>query len=452
MLRRLLPLLGLLACRPAATPPATPTTPGLTPTAFAAQQRAWFDLRKRAAAAMAAEDFKGAADLTREALAASPDHTGLRYTLARALALAGEKDAAFAALDALAGYAQTFPIDQDPALASLQADPRLPALVARFTAAAAPIQTAELRPAATVDIPTFLPECAEPDPRTGDLYLSSVHERRILRVRTDGRRDDLVPPAGHGLWSVLGLRLDPTRNLLWATTTASQTTRDLQKEDAGQSALFAFRLEDGAVAARHLLAEPGVPHDLGDLALLPNGTIIVSDNVAGMLHVLDAPDAALRPLVPAGTFASPQGVVADDTGARLYLADYALGLHALDLTDPAAPTIHPLAAPAHASLRGIDGLDRARRSLVASQNGVAPARVVRIDLDADGLAIDAVTTLAAGLPSFDDPTLVRVVGDQFYVVANSHWNHVDRDGRVPPDADRWSGPLVLAGPHGAPKH
>lgn len=288
------------------------------------------------------------------------------------------------------------------------------------------------------------------DPRTGDLYLSSVHERRILRVRADGRRDDLVPPAGHGAWSVLGLRLDPTRNLLWATTTATPATRDLQKEHAGQSALLALRLEDGALVARHLLAEPGAPHDLGDLALLPDGRVVASDNAAGMLHLLDAPDAALRPLVPAGTFASPQGVVADETGARLYLADYALGLLALDLADPAAPAIHPLRAPAGASLRGIDGLDRAHRSLVAAQNGVAPARVLRIDLDAAGLAIDAVTTLAAGLPTFDDPTLVRVGGDQLYLVANSHWNRLDRGGALPADADRWSGPLVLAGPHGAP--
>lgn len=455
---RLALLLALAACSPASAP----TTPGSShvapqpaakspwqdATAFAARQRAWFELRKAAGAAMQRQEFHEAAKLYREALDQSPDHTGVRYSLARALALAGLPDLAFATLADLTAYAQVFPLAQDPAFEALRADPRLAELAARFAGFAAPEARTEVRVAATLAAPTFMPECAAPDPATGDLFLSSVHERRIVRVRRDGRADDFVPPGGHGLWSVLGLRVDPARGLLWATTAATTATRDLQDADKDRAALLAFRLEDGALAEKHLVEEPGVAHNLGDLVVMRDGVVVVSDAGAGMLHVLGGPGDTLRPLVPAGTFASPQGLAVSESSRKLYLADYALGLFILDIYDGDGPIIREIPAPPGECFRGIDGLDHVKHSLIAVQNGVAPARVTRIDLsEASEAQVRGVAPLLRGLDGFDEPTLARVAGDDLYLVANSHWNRLDRDGKLPADAAGWSGPVVLAAPH-----
>ena len=35
------------------------------------------------------------------------------------------------------------------------------------------------------------------------------------------------------------------------------------------------------------------------------------------------------------------------------------------------------------------------------------------------------------LEHFDEPNLGTVVGDEFYFIANSHWNRFDRDGNLP---------------------
>ena len=43
-------------------------------------------------------------------------------------------------------------------------------------------------------------------------------------------------------------------------------------------------------------------------------------------------------------------------------------------------------------------------------------------------------------PDFDEPNLGQVVGDDFYVVANSHWNRFDKDNNLP---EGLSGPIVL---------
>ena len=55
--------------------------------------------------------------------------------------------------------------------------------------------------------------------------------------------------------------------------------------------------------------------------------------------------------------------------------------------------------------------------------------------------------VAMNLPGFDEPNLGQVVGDDFYFIANSHWNRFDADGNLPPDLD---GPVVLRIDVGAP--
>ena len=99
-----------------------------------------------------------------------------------------------------------------------------------------------------------------------------------------------------------------------------------------------------------------------------------------------------------------------------------------------------MSVPRTISDYGIDGLYRYRDKLIAIQNGIQPHRVVAFALSDDGLAIDSADVLAMNLPEFDEPTLGTVVGDDFYFVANSHWNRFDRDGNLP---DGLAGPVVM---------
>jgi len=44
------------------------------------------------------------------------------------------------------------------------------------------------------------------------------------------------------------------------------------------------------------------------------------------------------------------------------------------------------------------------------------------------------------LPEFDEPNLGVIRGDDFLIIANSHWNRFDRDGNLPDDL---TAPIVL---------
>jgi sugar lactone lactonase YvrE len=137
-------------------------------------------------------------------------------------------------------------------------------------------------------------------------------------------------------------------------------------------------------------------------------------------------------LVPPGRLVSPQGLVVSADGSVLFVADYALGLCAVDL---ASGEVRRLETPPAATTCGIDGLDRDGNDLIAIQNGVRPHRVVRITLAPDLSRVTGVEVVEQLHPRHDEPTLGAVVDGAFYYVANSHWGAWDRDGNlVAPEA------------------
>ena len=64
------------------------------------------------------------------------------------------------------------------------------------------------------------------------------------------------------------------------------------------------------------------------------------------------------------------------------------------------------------------------------QNGVTPARVVRLQLDPPGQRITAVTILDRNLPQAPEPTIGTVWGNRYFYVANSQWEAYDDAGRL----------------------
>jgi len=84
------------------------------------------------------------------------------------------------------------------------------------------------------------------------------------------------------------------------------------------------------------------------------------------------------------------------------------------------------------TLLGIDGLYFHRGALVGVQNGVNPARVVRLQLGKDSKSVRSFEVLEANSPFFDEPTLGVLVGDDFYYNADSQWGAIDKDGHLAP--------------------
>ncbi len=73
-------------------------------------------------------------------------------------------------------------------------------------------------------------------------------------------------------------------------------------------------------------------------------------------------------------------------------------------------------------LKGIDGLEYYKGSLIAIQNGVYPFRVMRYFLNSTMDAVTHYEIIDWNHPAFNEPTNGTIVNDVLYYIANSQWS------------------------------
>lgn len=359
-----------------------------------------------------------------------PAHPGILYALASARAMNADARGAVATLSRLADMGLAYDPTGDEDFAGLAADPGFAEVAGRLAANGGPVGVADT--AFTLPWRDFVPEGLARDPRSGDVFVSGVHARRVVRVGGDGRAEPFVD----GLWSALGLAVDAERRILWIGTAAMPETAGADSSELGRGAVVGVDLASGRRVAELSLPEDGRAHVPGDLSLAPDGTLFVSDGAAGVLWVRRPGSASLDVLTGPDRLVSPQGSALSADGRTLWLADYSLGLLAVD---PSTGVARSLSQPEDAALLGIDALLLEGNDLIAVQNGVRPARVLRIRLDGERVA--GWEAIAAALPAFEEPTGAFLDAGRLWLVANSHWDRFE-DGRLR-DPESLSPPLVL---------
>lgn len=397
--------------------------------------------RSRAAYRQAVVDrqngnYPGYLDRMRECVWLRPDHPELLYGLANAFALNGNPDSALVCLEQIAEMGLTAPAREDSALVSLVGDRRFKDVLDRFDANTQPTMTCRI--AFTLPQQDLVPEGLAYDPGSKSFFISSVRERKIMRYQ----RGEITRFAGgltDTLWSMMGMRLDAARGRLWVAAAAIREGKDVPARDLGGTGVLAFDVKTGALSSRRILPADGAPHLFGDLTLDASGDVYVTDSSGGGLYRVPAMGGGPSPVIPPGTFISPQGLDMGEGGRILYVADYSQGVFRVDLESKTAALLRH---PARQTLLGIDGLYRHGNSLIAVQNGVRPQRVLRLMLNGAGEKIEKIEILESSLPLFDDPTLGVIVGEAFYFIANSHWPQFDAEGNLPPP-ERLTPPTVL---------
>ena len=207
-------------------------------------------------------------------------------------------------------------------------------------------------------------------------------------------------------------------------------------EDLGKTGLFRLDVESGEITRAAILPQRVEQQLLGDL-VIAGEQIYTTDSLGGALYRYDTRTDEFVTVLEPGTLGSPQGLVLDETGEHLYVADYTGGLYRVRLADGELAAVN---VKGEMSPYGIDGLYRTGDTLIAIQNGIRPHRVVSMRLADDGLTVSATDVLAANLPEFDEPTLGAIRGGRFFFVANSHWNRFDAENGLPAGL---SGPIVL---------
>jgi hypothetical protein len=379
-------------------------------------------LQQQAHADHVAEDKHGyleAALKVRSLLNDAPD--AIEAT-AIAYADVGDSEHALAALDEFADMGQAddrLLTGKDKAFVALHDLPAYKSILEHFRQNKTPVARSEL--AYKLADAGLVPEDIDFDPQSKTFLITSVLEKKIVRVSASGQVSAFASsPSG---WPMLAIKVDAKRSRVWAAEVAIDGFGIVPRSDWGRSAVLCIDLQTGKLVNRI----EGPKHAaLGDMALTAAGVPIVSDGGSGGVYRVE--DGRLI-LINGKDFISPQTPAAIPGGDLALVPDYARGIGILDLKDGRVRWLNRDGG-AQVALNGVDGLYYVDGAIILTQNGTSPERVVRMKLDRSRTKVVSEEVIERATATLGDPTHGVVIGDWFYYIANSGWNVLDEHGGV----------------------
>ena len=374
---------------------------------------------KAGADALTKKDFVAARQDYTDALKLAPQHPTAIYRLALTNSSLGNAKGAFALLNRIAAMGLQLPPAFGASFAVLKGRPefeRVRKEIARNTAALCNCSTIFDGPAQP-----FIAEGIAFDPRSNRLLVSSVYQRKMVAI-ANGRMHDFSGALPEGL-SPFSITLDRKHDRVWVSAASLAQSHGATAAQHDRSALLAFDLRNGTVIA-NIAAPKGAI--LGDTAIAPDDTVYTTDSKGGVYR-LRRDGKALEPVTTG--LVSAQGVAISADNRTALVADYALGLVRLDL---ATGKLVSVIVPESVTTLGMDGMAVLTDGwFVATQNGIAPARIVRFRLSPDWSRVTRFDVVARNAPQIADPSLLTVVGKDVYVAGISQWASFDEDRTDP---------------------
>jgi hypothetical protein len=220
---------------------------------------------------------------------------------------------------------------------------------------------------------------------------------RILAEGADGAID-LTREASAGFLDVMALDIDTTRGDLWVVSAQA---------DGSVATVHKLQLVSGRALARYDVPADLAPVKPADLAVTASGTVLVLDALRSRVIALRPGAAALELAISLNDVGAVSLALGNRDGTG-YVA-HRDGISRFDLR---SRTTNHLAGPAGTNLRGIDRLRRTGRELIGVQAlSDGSRRLVRLVLDAQGLAITRLQVVGVALPATGPPALTAVCDD-----------------------------------------
>lgn len=370
-------------------------------------------LAEASARAYQAKNYKAFLELQKRIFALEPGNTGAVYNLACAQALNGHAAESVQLLDKLLALKIDLNADTDSDFKAIDQSPEWATFKKQLAELRQPIVHSTV--AFTLPDKNLVPAGIAVDPQTGDTYIASVRERKILKRTKDGVVSDFATRKD-GLMAVFDLVLDPVRKQLIASTAALSFMQDFKKEDEGKAGICIFDLNTGKLARSVFLSPDPEHHLLSTMAEDKDGNIFVTDYSAGAIYRLRRASNEIELYISSVEFHAPQALALSADERTLYVADYVDGIWAAEVL---STDLHHLDTSPDVWVGGITGLRRVGNSLIALQTAAKPNRLVRMLLDPKAERITSVETLESNLPSYAGPVLGSISGDDLFYIANS---------------------------------
>lgn len=266
------------------------------------------------------------------------------------------------------------------------------------------------------------------------LLLTEMRRGTVWRMTPGGHARDLKLDRVPGMSAIWAVRATPDDKSLWVSSAPmaphNRARTATPPTPPPAAALWQIDSESGAVIRRWALPDSMAEHAPGDLLVLRDGRVLVSDAATASLYVLHPRTGTLQ-TVRHPLLRSPQGVVelpADRAGASrdvVLLADYSHGLLRIALS---TGDVQRVDDASDRTVLGLDGLVWHKGQLVAVQNGLATPRVVAIALDHEARRVRDVVTIWRDTSVLVSPTTLASDGEALWLFTNTQWDDYAPDG------------------------
>lgn len=267
------------------------------------------------------------------------------------------------------------------------------------------------------------------DEGRGSFLVGTETDGAVVVVSPDGSSDVLIKANDeNGLWAIRGLFADNKNNRLWVSSAAVPAFSAYQASDKGRGALFEFDLATLELKGRYEVPSDGQIHELGPIAVSGDGDIYIADLAQPIIFHKTAKGEQLAAIISIKDLVGLRDLAVSPDSTRLYIADSVMGIMVVDL---AQQTSAMLTGPENMNLGAISGLFYHNNELVMIQNGFQPQRIMRLELDASGSNVVAISPLAIALDEFDRPAFGTVKGEDVYYFANPGKNKLVKVMKTP---------------------
>ncbi len=271
----------------------------------------------------------------------------------------------------------------------------------------------------------MLPESVAYDPKDGSFYVGSVRKGKIVRRDKKGTESDFIKPRQDGLWSVIGIKINPTRRILWVCSFEGDELEGRQKRDRSASGIFAFNLDTGKLIRKWVMDATGEQHGFNDLVVTRGNDVYATHMFKdSAIYRLTEKDKKLEMFSAPPELKEPNGITITPDEKTLYVA----GLDGIVSIDIASKKSQMLKAPEGENTGAIDGIYCSRGGLL----GIQGSSINFYELDETQTRITVTNVLEMNHPLMKIPTTGVIVGNEFYYVANANFDAVKPDGTLDP--------------------
>lgn len=381
------------------------------------------------------------------AVSLAPNNPKMMFTLARACALKGQKEAALTWLARALNLGYYFELPGDPDFSCLRNLDAFGRIMKMVQERKTPVHNSEI--AFCLAEKDLMPEGIAFDPVRETFYIGSYYKRKILSIAKDGCVNDFVTEGQDGLWNVAGIRVDAERRILWINSAATGELRLGVTGRPVESGVFAYDLDQKKFLKKYTPREIIADHAFNDMVVTSSGDLFVTDSLFGAVYRISRAKDSIEVFIKPKTFTYPNGIAISENEQFLYVA-HEEGISAIDLATRSEVILTP---PEAMTLCGIDGLYYHRGSLVAIQSDNWKGRIIQFYLrpttdpqkrpekankggkykafpthSADCVA--GWRIIESGNPIFEMPTTGVIVGNEFYYIANSQLNRLREGGEI----------------------